>query len=79
MEEQNNFKPESNESIKLMKMSKGYQWEIKILPIPVHDLSDVDGRPTGRMISRLGSMDIDRLVGIDKELQEKLNFSVGTQ
>ncbi len=60
MEENNN----QRESIKLMKMSKGYQWEIKLL--------------SGSIISQghtitltLGDKELTRLEEIDKKLREK--------
>jgi len=50
------IKIEQKESIKLCKMSKGYNWEIKLLP----------GNDVAIMIS-----DIDRLEELDKKLREK--------
>ena len=44
-----------NESIKLSKMSKGYNWEIRILPNE----------------EKLGREDIRRLERIDEELNER--------
>ena len=74
MTEENNFKIEQTENIKLMKMSKGYQWEIKIFPIPISDL-DESGRPTGEKIYRLGELDIDRLEHFNNELEKRFNFN----
>lgn len=34
--------PEQKESVKLKKMSKGYQWEIKILDIDLDRLEQID-------------------------------------
>jgi hypothetical protein len=73
MEETNNIHIENVESIKLSKMSKGYNWEIKIYPIPCNELSDIDGRPTGKKEQRLCETDIDRLQRFDDELRRRFD------
>ncbi len=50
--------PEQKESIKLLKMSKGYNWEIKVIPA-------VEG------INILTSADLKRLHDHDEELRKK--------
>ncbi len=52
------------ESIKLMKMSKGYNWEIKVLP------STIKGSIQNINLT-LGDKEIERLEQIDKQLREK--------
>jgi len=46
---------EQKESIKLMKMSKGYNWEIKLLP----------------MDSFIGKTDVDRLEELNNEIKKR--------
>ena len=42
MEKENIEWPKQEESIKLLKMSKGYNWEIKILGIDLDRLESID-------------------------------------
>ena len=46
---------EQKESIKLMKMSKGYNWEIKLLPVNVS----------------IGKTDVDRLEELNNEIKKR--------
>ena len=55
MEENNN---QQKESVKLMKMSKGYQWEIKV---HIEDREDLRGTEEA----------LKKIEDIDKELREK--------
>jgi len=57
------------ESIKLMKMSKGYQWEIKILGEGKRGSID-----DGLFIN--DNLSINRLEEIDKELREKFKEEI---
>jgi len=57
----------TNESIKLMKMSKGYQWEIRINPIPCND--------GDKVINRLGETDIDRLKMFNERMKKEFGES----
>lgn len=44
MEIENKIEIQQHESIKLSKMSKGYQWEIKVLDLDVDRLIELDNK-----------------------------------
>jgi len=46
---------EQKESIKLMKMSKGYNWEIKLLPVNIS----------------IGKIDVDRLEELNNDMKKR--------
>jgi len=56
MEEENNIQIEQRESIKLVKNSRGYNWELKILNVSGKQINDED---------------IRRLDGLNEELKKR--------
>ena len=44
MEEENNIQVEPRESLKLIKNTKGYNWEVKILNTKGQEINDLDVR-----------------------------------
>ena len=66
MEETNLPIIEQKESIKLMKMSKGFQWEIKLLPF--EELDKINPK-------QLNITDIDRLEGLNNEMKKRFGVT----
>ena len=62
------LKIEQIETIKLMKMSKGYQWELKVIPMEAGAETEAS--------KRLCFTDIDRLELLNKELERRFNSSL---
>lgn len=56
------MKVEAHETLKLEKNSKGYNWEIKLFPIPVPDGTE-----------RLDELDIDRLERLNNVMIRKFS------
>lgn len=64
------IKQETNESIKLEKNSKGYNWSIRLNPIECRDL-DSSGQWTGKMLKIIGDTDIDRLKILNERMMKE--------
>jgi len=74
---------ERKETLELERNSRGVNWKIKIYATEYNELSDVDGRPTGKKLTRLNEVDIMRLEDLHNEMLrrfgKKKEFEIGEE